>query len=567
MIRLIRMFFGSKGANPWMVLLCLTFASLAQGFGIASLVPLISLVSDDRAQNVSAAGKAITDILGYLGLPVQLGVLLLVVVSATLLKSVMTVFAMVYVARAVADVANGLRADLIKALMKARWSYFTSKPTGVLVNSVGMESSISGVVYLMFSRFLASVIQTVIYVAVALAVSWKLALISLLVGGTIALLLHFFVRMSEKAGKRGLKRSRELVARLSDAIIGIKPLKAMSREDEFGRLFLTKIKQIRNATQREIVSKNLLSNLQEPLLMIMMAGGFYVLVAYLQMPISTVLVTGVLLQRTVNSLGKLQMQYQEAIATESAHRSVRRIIEEAQTAREPSSGSRPATFEIGCVFRDVWFSFGNAPVLRGLNLQIPARRLTLVIGPSGTGKTTLTDLLLGFYQPDRGEILIDGVPLQEIDIRSWRRSIGYVPQELILLHDSILANITLGDSSIGEERAVEALRVAGAGDFIARLPEGVHTEVGEKGARFSGGQRQRIAIARALVHRPKLLILDEVTSALDAATEREICENIREIATSITVLAISHRQAWVDVADSVNYLRLEENERVAHATP
>jgi ATP-binding cassette, subfamily C, bacterial len=419
----------------------------------------------------------------------------------------------------------------------------------------------------MFSRFLASVIQTVIYVAVALAVSWKLALISLLVGGTIALLLHFFVRMSEKAGKRGLKRSRELVARLSDAIIGIKPLKAMSREDEFGRLFLTKIKQIRNATQREIVSKNLLSNLQEPLLMIMMAGGFYVLVAYLQMPISTVLVTGVLLQRTVNSLGKLQMQYQEAIATESAHRSVRRIIEEAQTAREPSSGSRPATFEIGCVFRDVWFSFGNAPVLRGLNLQIPARRLTLVIGPSGTGKTTLTDLLLGFYQPDRGEILIDGVPLQEIDIRSWRRSIGYVPQELILLHDSILANITLGDSSIGEERAVEALRVAGAGDFIARLPEGVHTEVGEKGARFSGGQRQRIAIARALVHRPKLLILDEVTSALDAATEREICENIREIATSITVLAISHRQAWVDVADSVNYLRLEENERVAHATP
>jgi ATP-binding cassette, subfamily C, bacterial len=566
MIRLIRMFFGSKGANPWMVLLCLTFASLAQGFGIATLVPLISLVSDDQAQHASAAGKAITDILGYLGLPVQLGVLLLVVVSATLLKSVMTVFAMIYVARAVADVANGLRADLIKALMKARWSYFTSKPTGVLVNSVGMESSISGVVYLMFSRFLSSVIQTVIYVAVAFAVSWKLALISLLVGGTIALLLHFFVRMSEKAGKRGLKRSRELVARLSDAIMGIKPLKAMGREDEFGRLFLTKIKQIRNAARREIVSKNLLSNLQEPLLMIMMAGGFYVLVAYLQMPISTVLVTGVLLQRTVNSLGKLQMQYQEAIATESAHRSVRRIIDEAHTAREPSSGRMPATFEIGCVFRDVWFSFGNAPVLRGVNLQIPARRLTLVIGPSGTGKTTLTDLLLGFYQPDRGEIMIDGVPLQEIDIRSWRRSIGYVPQELILLHDSILANITLGDSSIGEEQAVEALRVAGAGDFIARLPDGVHTEVGEKGARFSGGQRQRIAIARALVHRPKLLILDEVTSALDAATEREICENIRNIAKSITVLAISHRQAWVEVADSVNYLRLQENERTTHAT-
>jgi ATP-binding cassette, subfamily C, bacterial len=560
------MFFGSKGANPWMVLLCLTSASLAQGFGIASLVPLISVVSDGHAQQTSVAGKAITDILGYLGLPAELGVLLLAVVLATALKSVMTVFAMIYVARAVADVANGLRARLIQALMKARWSYFTSKPTGILVNSVGMESSISGSVYLMVSRFLSSVIQTVIYIAVAFAVSWKLALISLLVGGIIALLLHFFVRMSEKAGKRGLKRSRELVTRLSDAIIGIKPLKAMGREEEFGRLFLAKIKQIRNATRREIVGKNLLSNLQEPLLMIMMAGGFYVLVSYLQMPIATVLVTGVLLQRTVNSLGKLQMQYQEAIATESAYRSVRRTIDEAHTAREPASGSIPAKLEIGCTFRDVWFSFGSAPILRGLNLQVPARRLTLVIGPSGTGKTTLTDLLLGFYRPDRGEILIDGVPLPEIDIRSWRRSIGYVPQELILLHDSILANITLGDSSIGEERVAEALLVAGAGDFIACLPNGLSTEVGEKGARFSGGQRQRIAIARALVHRPKLLILDEVTSALDAATEREICENIRDISKSVTVLAISHRQAWIDVADSVNYLRHQETERAAHVS-
>lgn len=564
MIRLLRMFFGSKGANPWMVLLCLTLASAAQGFGIASLVPLISVVSDDGAQHASAAGKAISDILGYVGLPVEIGVLLLVVVFATVLRSVMTVLAMIYVARAVADVANGLRANLIQALLKARWSYFTSKPTGVLVNSVGMESSISGAVYLMFSRFLSSVIQTVIYVGVAFAVSWKLALISLLVGGVIALSLHFFVRMSEKAGKRGLKRSRELVSRLSDAIIGIKPLKAMGREDEFGVLFLAKIKQIRNATRREIIGKNLLSNLQEPLLMIMMAGGFYVLITYLRMPISTVLVTGVLLQRTVNSLGKLQTQYQEAIATESAYRSVRRSIDEAHRAREPTSGSLPAKLEIACEFRDVWFSFGGAPVLRGLNLQVPARRLTLVIGPSGTGKTTMTDLLLGFYRPDRGQILVDGVPLPEIDIRSWRRSIGYVPQELILLHDSILANITLGDPGIGEDRVLEALRVAGAADFIARLPEGLFTEVGEKGARFSGGQRQRIAIARALVHRPKLLILDEVTSALDAATEREICDNIRDIAKSITVLAISHRQAWIDVADSVHHLRLQEAERSAH---
>jgi ATP-binding cassette subfamily C protein len=236
------------------------------------------------------------------------------------------------------------------------------------------------------------------------------------------------------------------------------------------------------------------------------------------------------------------------------------MIDEADGEREPSFGSNPATFESGCVFRDVSFSYGRAPVLRNLNLEIPTRKLTLVIGPSGTGKTTIIDLLLGLYRPQEGEIFVDGVALAEIDLRSWRRSIGYVPQELILLDDSILANITLGDNTIDEQRILEALRLAGAADFIARLPEGLHTEVGEKGARFSGGQRQRIAIARALVHRPKLLILDEVTSALDTVTEQEFCENIREISKSITVLAISHRQAWIDIADNVLLIEQCEGE-------
>jgi len=461
---------------------------------------------------------------------------------------------MVYVGRAVSHVAKTLRLHLIDALLKVRWSYYTSKPTGTLVNAVGPEASISGTVYLMFSRFLATVIQTVIYVGVAFAVSWKLATASLVVGGVIALALHFFVRMAEKAGRRNIKRSRELVTRLSDAIIGIKPLKAMAREDEFARLFSHKIDQIRDAMTREIISKNMLNNLQEPLLMLMLAGGFYVLVTWMGMPIATVLVMGVLLQRTVNSIGKLQTQYQEAIASESAYQSVRNLTREAEKQREPGSGTRPATLETGCEFRGVTFGYSKVPVLHNLDLAIPARRLTLVVGPSGTGKTTLTDLLLGFYRPQQGEIFIDGVPMAELDMRSWRRLVGYVPQELILLHDTILANITLGDPAITRQDVDEAITVAGAADFIARLPDGLLTEVGEKGARFSGGQRQRIAIARALVHRPKLLILDEVTSALDAVTEQEICDNVRRLSASLTVLAISHRQAWIDIADAVHYL-------------
>jgi ATP-binding cassette, subfamily C, bacterial len=554
MLRYFHMFFTFKGANPWMVIFCLVSASVAQGFGIASLVPLIAIVGESSDQSSSLASRTVVEVLKALGLSPTLEVLLLVVVLTVAIKALLTVLAMIYVSKAVANVSNDLRERLVSALLKARWSYFTSKPTGTLVNGVGLESSISGTLYLMISRYVSNAIQAAILLVVAFTVSWKLATISLVVGGVIVLALHFFVRKAEKAGRRNIKGSRELVTRLSDAIIGIKPLKAMAREDEFASLFHRQIERIRRAVKSELVSKSLLSNLQDPLLMVILAGGFYVLVQYMQMPIATVLVTGVLLQRTVNAIGKLQTQYQEAVAAESAYRSVCVMTDEAHEQRESASGDKPATLEIGCEFRDVWFSYGTAPLLRGLNLEIQAKQLTLVVGASGTGKTTLTDLLLGFYQPNRGEILIDGVLLTEIDVRSWRRSIGYVPQELILLHDTILANITLGDSSITEDRALEALRLAGAEEFVSRLPAGLATEVGEKGARFSGGQRQRIAIARALVHRPKLLILDEVTSALDADTEREICENIRAISNSVTVLAISHRQAWIDIADTVSEL-------------
>src|SRR5690606_8181824 len=133
-----------------------------------------------------------------------------------------------------------------------------------------------------------------------------------------------------------------------------------------------------------------------------------------------------------------------------------------------------------------------------------AGQLTVITGASGAGKTTLTDLLLGLYLPDRGEVLIDGVPLAEIDLQCWRSMVGYVPQELILFHDTVLANITLGDPTISEERAEAALRAAGAWGFVSSLPRGLHTIVGERGTRLSGGQRQRVALARALVHDPKL---------------------------------------------------------------
>ena len=230
-------------------------------------------------------------------------------------------------------------------------------------------------------------------------------------------------------------------------------------------------------------------------------------------------------------------------------------------ALERNSGRRQATLELDCCLEDVSFSYADQRILHSVSIEIPAGCVTVLMGPSGSGKTTIADIILGLYPPDRGRVLLDGVPLDEIDLRSWRRSVGYVPQELVLFHDSICANVALGDPSIGETEVRRALELAGAWEFIEAMPEGVWTGVGPHGARLSGGQRQRIALARALVGSPKLLILDEATSALDPESERQICANVRRLAGETTVLAITHRPALLEIADRryrVEYGRVEE---------
>jgi ATP-binding cassette subfamily C protein len=155
------------------------------------------------------------------------------------------------------------------------------------------------------------------------------------------------------------------------------------------------------------------------------------------------------------------------------------------------------------------------------------------------------------FQPTSGKVLIDGIPLPEIDLQSWRHQIGYVPQDTILLHDSIFTNVTLGEPSLTVADVEYALQAAEAWDFVCAMPEGIQTIVGERGTRLSGGQRQRIAIARAMVHRPRLLILDEATSALDPESEASICQTLNGLRGQLTILAISHQSALVEVADQV----------------
>ena len=195
------------------------------------------------------------------------------------------------------------------------------------------------------------------------------------------------------------------------------------------------------------------------------------------------------------------------------------------------------------------------PVLRDIDFAIHKGEVVAVVGPSGSGKTTLADLLPRFYEVKEGRILIDGMDIRKVKIRSLRSLIGIVSQETVLFNDTVRMNISYGIPNCEFERVVEAARAANAHDFIVEMEEGYDTMIGERGVRLSGGQRQRLAIARAILKNPPILILDEATSSLDSESERQVQEALFRLMEGRTALVIAHRLSTVRNADRILVMR------------
>jgi ATP-binding cassette, subfamily C, bacterial len=201
-------------------------------------------------------------------------------------------------------------------------------------------------------------------------------------------------------------------------------------------------------------------------------------------------------------------------------------------------------------------------VLSHVHLTVAARETTAIVGPSGAGKSTIADLLMGLVTPGSGLVTVDGVPLSPEVLRSWRTQIGYVPQETLIFHDTVLANLQWANPDANDEDIWRALALAAADDFVRTLPEGLRTVLGDRGVLVSGGERQRLSLARALLRRPSLLILDEATSSLDSENERRIQAAIEGLHEQITIVVITHRLSTIRNADLIHVI---DNGRVVES--
>jgi ATP-binding cassette subfamily C protein len=464
------------------------------------------------------------------------------------MKSLLTFAALAYAGVAVARVSTGIRRKLISALFAARWSFHTNRHTGHIANVMSNDATRAGDAYYLAAQLVSYSVQAVVYAGAGFLIDWRLALAGLLAGSLIGAVLSAFIRIGRRASYRQTDRTKALTVFTTDLMDNLKPLKTMFRYEPLVAEMRIILKRLRRALATREIARQALFEGNDLLVAIVLGLGVYVAITFLNASLPDLVVTGLIFFQIIAIISKLQKLLQQSVQVESAYVRTMELIDLATAARETHSGTRTPRLEKECRFENVTFAHAGAPVIRSASFVIPAGSITVLQGPSGAGKTTLIDLLTGLYDPDQGQIQLDEVPLSEIDIGRWRQSIGYVPQELNLLHSTIRENISLGDPEIADQQIIAALAQAGASGFVASLPNGLATEVGSMGAKLSGGQRQRISLARALVVDPELLILDEVTSALDPATEAAICENIAGLVGRYTIVAITHRPVWTRIA-------------------
>jgi ATP-binding cassette subfamily C protein len=544
--------------RPWTslgLLLCLLVAGILEGLGLSSVLPLVRVAIDGSVSAEPSGIEArLVGLFSRVGLEPTLGVLLWVITAAFAAKAALILFARRQIGYAVARIVADLRLRLLRALLRADWTFFVHRPVGSFANSFVTEAQRSAAAYMNATWLVFRVMELGIYATIAFVASWRVTIVALLIGTLLVLGLSGLVRAGRHAGTRQTKLFRSLLGRFSDLLQGSKALKAMGRVEDMAPLLEEETLRVQRVRQHQVFVKEALPALQEPMVVGVFALGLFVGVATLGLELPHLLLLAVLLERTYSAMNKAQRRYQKVALDESAHFALLRTIAEAE-ARAERLGSGPRVRLADRIeLEDVHFAYGEQDVLRGVDLTIPAGSVTALTGPSGAGKTTVLDLVVGLVQPDAGQVRVDGTPLTELDLGAWRRSIGYVPQEANLLHDTVAANVRLGDATVSDAQVVAALRAAHAWDFVEALPEGLDTVVGERGSALSGGQCQRISIARALVHGPSLLILDEATTSLDPASEAAVLDAVRELASRTTVLAVSHQPALLRIADLVYHV-------------
>ena len=543
-----KLFFSAERTRPWLVLTCLLLAGIAEALSISTLLPVANALTDPSS-TPSGINAVVRNILAQLGISPNFESLIGLVVGLLLVKSTLMFGALSYAGITSSKVSINLRRRLIKSVFEAKWSFYASQSTGRFANAISNDATRASDAYLNSAQAAASFVQMLAYIAAASLINWRTALVGIGAAAILGTMQNVLIRSARRSGYKQTDRVSLLTADMADMLNNIKALKSMDRYGPLVDHLSVLLRRIKRNLISLSFSKVGIDQGSDAVTAIVIGLCAFAAHRYLNASLPELLVTGLAFFQIVKSVTKLQKYVQTVAQIESAYVRTYELIRDAEANREVHDGTKTPEIGKSCRFEKVSFSHSTHPVVSGANLEIPTNQITVLQGPSGAGKTTIIDLLIGLNKAQSGQIYVGSDPIDAIDIKAWRKSIGYVPQDLMLFHDTVRENIVLGIESLTDAQVEAALEQAGAKEFVEKLEQGINTDVGSMGGKLSGGQRQRIALARALVTGPRMLILDEVTSALDPESEAQIVNNIAALRGRYTIVAITHRPAWTAIAD------------------
>jgi ATP-binding cassette, subfamily B, bacterial MsbA len=539
------------------------FAAALDGISIGMLVPLLSGIQ--QIKNYGQLPEILQSIIKiFSAYPIEKQILLsltLVVLALVLKNLVLTVF--YYLAYwLTARTTEDLRGRVVDTLMTVGIGFFDNVKTGELVENIIYNTMLTDEAIRKSIEIINQITSFILLLALLVVFSWKLTGVTIALSAVIAFGVSIYIKKISLYGLRLIDSGKELTASLQENLTGIYVIKSFAKEKEQARGLKAQIGTHASNQLNLNFSNFMVHVITEALGVLAIAVLFLIAIKGSDMDYRLVLTQMLpfiyILARIIPVIKQIN-QSRGIIASRIP--ALDAVYDLARLDNKPVLKDGDKQYEglgSGIRFESVTFSYDNdeRAALTDADFFIPKGKTTAIVGKSGAGKSTIINLLLRFYDPQTGRILIDEEPLGGFRVESYRRSIGIVSQDTFIFNDTVRNNIAFGlAGERSDEIITDAARRAGADEFISRLPRGYDTILGERGVRLSGGQRQRISIARAILKNPEILVLDEATSSLDTRTEELIHNAITDLSRNRTVVIIAHRLSTIKNADQLIVLK------------
>ena len=459
-------------------------------------------------------------------------------------------------------IVRDLRTKMYDKVVSLPLGFFSKERKGdIIARMTGDVIEVENSIVTSLDMLIKNPIFIVIYFVTLVYVSWEMTLFTICVAPVLGWIMGSIGRKLKARSLVVQQKVGDTTSQMEETIGGLRVVKAFVAEKKMSARFRRCCDELRNAVMRVTMRQALAHPMSEFLgtciiVIVLWFGGTLILSENSPISAAAFIYYLTMLYSIINPVKELSKASYSIPRGLASMERVDAILQAANPITDGEKGVELADMKEGIEFRNVTFSYdGERNVLKGIDLKIEKGKTVALVGQSGSGKSTMVDLIPRYYDVLQGEVTIDGVNVKDMKVKSLRSLIGNVNQEAILFNDTIFNNIAFGVEGATMEQVIAAARIANAHDFIMETENGYDTCVGDRGCRLSGGQRQRISIARAILKNPPILILDEATSALDTESERLVQEALERLMKTRTTIAIAHRLSTIKNADEICVMR------------